>query len=168
MSPVQQQHHAVRQAELAQDGLGVADHLFERRSAVLGLHDLHHLDLVELVLADHAARIATGAAGLAAKARAVRRQLDRQFAGSEHLLPHRVGQRDLGGRDQVLLALFFVAATADPEHVLLELWKLASAFEDLAVHDVRRITLGVAVLAGLHVEHELGERSVQPRHLARA
>ena len=37
-------------------------------------------------------------------------------------------------------------------------------FEDLAIDDVGRVALGVAVLLGLHVEHELGERAVQPRH----
>ena len=54
----------------------------------------------------------------------------------------------------------------DPEHVVLELRQLAGAFEDLAVDDVGRPALGVAVLAGLHVEHELGERAVQPRDRA--
>src|SRR5882724_4878283 len=47
-------------------------------AAALGMRDLHHLDLVELVLADHAARVAPGAARLGAKARRVRRELDRQ------------------------------------------------------------------------------------------
>ena len=34
------------------------------------------------------------------------------------------------------------------------------------VDDVRRVALGVAVLARLHVEHELRERAVQPREAA--
>jgi hypothetical protein len=37
---------------------------FQRLVALIRVHDLHHLDLVELVLADHAARVAPGAAGL--------------------------------------------------------------------------------------------------------
>ena len=45
------------------------------------MHDLHHLDLVELVLADHAARVLAVAARLGAKARRVRGELDRQRLG---------------------------------------------------------------------------------------
>ena len=72
------------------------------------MHDLHHLDLVELVLADHAARVLAVAAGLGAEARRMRGQPDRQRSQRQDLVAHRVGQRDLGGRDQVQrLALAF-------------------------------------------------------------
>ena len=66
-----QQHHAVREFQPLQDGFGVADHLLKRLRAVVGLDDLHHLHLVELMLANHPAGVATGAARLGAKARAV-------------------------------------------------------------------------------------------------
>ena len=62
-----------------------------------------------------------------------------------------------------VVALVALAAAEDPEHVVPELGQLAGAFEDLAVDDVRRVALGVAVLLRLHVEHELGERAMQPR-----
>jgi hypothetical protein len=125
MSPVHSAH-AVGQFQLLQDGLGMAHHLLQRGVALVGRGDLHHLDLVELVLADHAARVAPGAAGLAAEAGAVRGELDRQLRGVEDLLAHGVGQRDLAGADQVLLGLRLVAAAArDPEHVVLELGQLA-------------------------------------------
>ncbi len=42
------------------------------------MHDLNDLDLFELVVADHAARVLAVAAGLRAKARRVRGQLQRQ------------------------------------------------------------------------------------------
>jgi hypothetical protein len=45
--------------------------------------------------------------------------------GVQDLLAHGVGQRDLGGADQVLLGLRLVAAARDPEHVFLELGQLA-------------------------------------------
>ncbi len=157
-----EQHHAVREAELLQHRFGVADHLVERRLARVRMDDLHHLDLVELVLANHPARVAAGAAGFAAKARRVRGQPDRQRLRRQHLLADRVGQRDLRRRDQVLLALLLVTAARDPEHVLLELRQLAGALEHLAVDDVRRVALDVAVLRGLQVEHELRERAMQP------
>ena len=130
------------------------------------MDDLHHLDLVELMLANHAACVSPGTAGLGSKARAVRGELDRQRVGGQHLLTNGIGQGDFGRRDEVLLVLHFVAATADPEHVLLELRQLPGALEDFAVDDVRRVALGVAVLLRLRVEHELRERAVQPRNRA--
>ena len=59
-----------------------------------------------------------------------------------------------------------VATAADPEHVVLELGQLPGAFEHLAVDNVGRVALGVAMLLCLHIEHELRERTVQPRHRA--
>ena len=52
------------------------------------------------------------------------------------------------------------------EHVGLELGQLRGADQRLRVDDVRRVALGVAVLARLHVEHELRERAVQAREVA--
>src|SRR4028118_270333 len=106
----------------------MSHHLLERLEAAFGMADLHHLDLVELVLADHAPRVAAGAARLRAEARRVRSELDRQARLHEHLLADAVGERDLGGRDQVLLrvgatvaARLGVAAPKYPEHVIPEL-----------------------------------------------
>ena len=87
-------------------------------------------------------------------------------ARRQHAARARVGQRDLRGRDQVLLAALVavvVAAATDPEHVFLEFRQLAGALEHVAVDDVGRVALGVAVLLGVQVEHELGERAVQAR-----
>ena len=49
--------HAIGQLELLQDGFGVPGELLVRGVRLLRVHDLHQLDLVELVLADHAARV---------------------------------------------------------------------------------------------------------------
>ncbi len=67
-------------------------------------------------------------------------------------------------RDRFAARAFLAAV--DPEHLVLELGQLAGALEDLAVDDVRRVALGVAVLRRLHVEHELGERAMQARDRA--
>ena len=96
---------AVGQVEGLKHRLGVAHHFFQRSVAVVGVDDLHHLHLVELVLADHAARVAPGAAGLRAEAGAVRSELDGQRFGLQDLFAHGVGQADLAGGDQVLLLL---------------------------------------------------------------
>ena len=72
-------------------------------SARLG--DADQLDLLELVLADHAARVLAVAAGFGAEARRVRGHAHRQRVGIEDLVAHDVGQRDFGGRNQVALRL---------------------------------------------------------------
>ena len=117
-----QRQHAVGQTELLQNRFGMADHFFQRSVAVVRVHDLHHLDLVELVLADQAARVTTGAAGLRPETGAVGGQLDRHLRSVENLLAHTVGQGDFGGRDQVLLLRSLVTAAQNPEHVLFEFW----------------------------------------------
>ena len=60
-----QRHDAVRQFQPLQDRLGVAGQLLERVVGLVRMDDLHQLDLVELMLADHAARVLAVAAGLA-------------------------------------------------------------------------------------------------------
>ena len=62
--------------------LGVGDHALERVHRLLGLGELHQLDLVELVDADHAARVAAGRAGLLAEARRVGGVVQRQVCSA--------------------------------------------------------------------------------------
>ncbi|MPN30922.1 hypothetical protein SDC9_178393 [bioreactor metagenome] len=116
-----QRDDAVGQLEPLQDGFGVADHFLERSFALIRGDDLHHFDLVELMLADHAAYVAPAAARFGAEAGAVCSQFDRQRVSSQYLFAYGVGQRDLGSGDEVLLAHLFVTATQYPEHVFLEL-----------------------------------------------
>ena len=73
--------------------------------AFVGPRDRDQLDLLELVLADHAARVLAVAAGLGAEAGRVRGQPHRQRVVVDDLVAHDVGQRHLGGRDQVALGL---------------------------------------------------------------
>ena len=65
------------------------------------MRDLHQLHLVELVLAYHAARVASVGASLAAEARRMRHELHRQFFQRNDLVAHHVGHRDFGGGDQI-------------------------------------------------------------------
>ncbi len=44
-----------------------------------------------------------------------------------------------------------------------EFRQLSGAVHGLGIHQVRRQNLGVAVLAGVQVEHEVGQRPLQPR-----
>ena len=127
------------------------------------MRDLHHLDLVELVLADHPARVLPVAAGFRAEARRMCGEPDRQLGLLEQVATDRVGQRHLRGGDQIEdLAFALLATFARREQVLLELRQLTGADQRFAVDDVRRVALGVAVFGGLDVEHELRQCPMQP------
>ena len=120
--------------------------------------DAHQLDLGELVLANHAARILAGRARLGAEARRERREAQRQFLLVQHHVVHQVGERDLGRRDQP-------EAVVGAEHVLGELRQLADAIDGRILHQQRRIDLGVATLDRVQIEHELRQRALQPREM---
>ncbi len=67
-----------------------------------------------------------------------------------------VGQRDLGGRDEVQVALLHF------EQIGLELGELAGSEESIGAHEKRRQHLDIAVLFGMEIEHELDERPLEP------
>ena len=123
------------------------------------------------MLADHAARVLAVASRFRAEARRVRGELHRQRVGRQDLAAHRVRERDLGRRYEIqaLVGLRIAgrnAALLHREHVGFELRELRGADQRLGVDDVRRVALGVAVLRGLDVEHELSQRAVQAREPA--
>ena len=95
-----QRQHAVRQLQQFQHFRGVARQFLERGIGLVRPHDLHELDLVELVLADQSARVLAVGAGLRAEAGRVRDQLERQFGRIEDAVAREVGQRHFRGRDQ--------------------------------------------------------------------
>ena len=70
-------------------------------------------------------------------------------------------QRHLGRRDQVERAA--LVGLDGLEELLLELRQLPGAEHRVGVHEVRQPQLRVAVLARLHVEHELRDRALEPR-----
>jgi len=108
------------------------------------------------VLADQPADVGAVRAGFAAEAGGVRRVLERQETAVEDLAAIEIGDRDLGGRDEVQ-----VPVAADLEQVLLELRQLAGAVERGAVDQEGRLDLGVAVLAGVQRQHEVDQRAFQ-------
>jgi hypothetical protein len=124
------------------------------------MHDLQDLDLVELVVADHAARVLARGARLRAKARRVAHELERQLLQRNDLLAHEVRDRHLGCRDEVQVAVL------DLEQVAAELGEAGDTVGAGPAHHVGDIDLGVAVLPRVHVEHELRQRAVQARDAA--
>ena len=125
---------------------------------ILRPHDLHQLHFLELVLADHAARITPRGARLGTKTRRLRSKLQRQCFGRDNLIAHQVRHRHLGGRDQIKPLL-----TAHREQLVFEFRQLAGADQRRGRHQIRRIDLGITVLARVQIEHELRQRALQPR-----
>ncbi|KAF5045377.1 hypothetical protein DSECCO2_481830 [anaerobic digester metagenome] len=130
----------------------MAQQLFQFVVGRVRVDEAHQLHLVELVLADHALGVLAVGAGLGAEAGRVGAVGDGQLALGQGRVAVDVGHRDLGRGDEV------VVGVAQAEEVLFEFRELAGAHEALAVDDDRGHDLVVAVLHGLHVEHEADER----------
>src|SRR5437773_888548 len=150
-------HDAVREAEPAAHVLGVVEQT--RQLCVRGLrpHELHQLDLVELVPALDAAHVAPRRHLLAPEAGRVGHVADRQPLRLQHLVAVEVGDRHLGRGDepQVLLGVAV--------EVVAELGEVPGADQALALHHRRRVDLDVAVLARVEVEHPGDERALEAR-----
>ena len=93
--------------------------------------------------------------GLGAEAGRERGIAQWQLLLVEHFVGVQVNQGHLAGRDQV------TRIGLDLEHFLLELGQLAAAEQALALDQVGRRNLGVAMLLGVQVEHEGAERPLQ-------
>ena len=81
-------------------GLGVVEQRKEFCIRVLRAHELHHLDLVELMAAFDAAHIASGRHLLAPEARREGDVFDGQQVGVEDLLAVQISDRDLRRRNE--------------------------------------------------------------------
>ena len=86
-----------------------------------------------------------------------------EFLRLDDAVTHQIGHGHLGGGYQVevLVPPFW---RCQLEQVRLEFRQLPGALEGVAVDDVGDIDLGVAVLEGVHVHHELNQGAVQTRH----
>ena len=88
------------EVEPPQHFLGAGEHPLMLVAGRLWRGDRDQFDLVELVLADHAARILARRRRLRAEAWRQRREAQRQFGFGENGFADEVGQRDFGGRDE--------------------------------------------------------------------
>ena len=90
-------------------------------------------------------------------------ELDGQVGLGHDFIAHKIGQRHFAGGDEVqrrgivaVLAAFFGG-----KQIGFKLGQLPRATQAIGIDDVGRVALGVAMLLGLHIEHELRERPVQ-------
>src|SRR5438034_7889249 len=81
----------LRQLELPQDRFGVRGELLVRLVGPRRMHDLHQLDLVELVIADHAAGILAGGSRFRTEARRMAGVPERQTLERQDLVAHEIG-----------------------------------------------------------------------------
>ncbi len=140
---------------------------------LFGARELDQLDLLKLVLADDAARVFARRASLGAEARRVGGERDGQPRFVENLVAIEIGDGNLGGGDEPVVAVFELAARnglgvgiGAAEKIFGKLGQLAGAEERLGVDHERRQHFLVAVLLGVHVEHEADERALEPRACA--
>ncbi len=131
-----------------------------------GRGELDQLDLLELVLADHAADVFAVGAGFGAEAGGVGAVRDGELGFVEGLVAEEVGDGDLGGGDEPVVVLLQLAGGVGAlvvavEEVFGELGELAGAEEGLRVDHVGRQDFGVAVLGCVEVEHEVGEGALE-------
>ena len=127
----------------------------------LRIDEIHHLDLVELVDTQHAARHLAGRTRLTTETRRVSGQLDRKLLRVEDVVTIIVRHGNLSRRDQPEVVNLAVI------EVFRELRKLTRARHGLAVHDERRQHLGVALLLAVEIKHVLDERTLELRALAK-
>ena len=147
--------HAIMQTEKLKNFLGVAGQFFEGFEGFVRMEDLNELHLVELVHADNAAIVPSGASCFATPTRSVTGHLDRKILLGEESVPVKIGDRDLGGGDE---KQFVVLSGID---FFRELGELARAESALPFHDVGNSHFFVAMLAGLRVQEELNERALE-------
>src|SRR5205823_4944558 len=113
------------------------------------------LDLFKLVDALDATDVAAGAHLLAAKTHGLGGIEEGQGPRFEDFAAVKVGERRFSGRDEPEV-LFRVVVK-----VLPKLGQVAGAEEVFFAHDKGWVDLGVAVLAGVDIEHEVDERTLE-------
>ena len=118
-----------------------------------------HLDLVELVHAEDAARVLAGGAGLAAKARREPGVAQRQLVDLEDLAGVKRRQRDLGGSDEIELVF------GQPVELLLGVGQHAGPVERRLAHEHGRDHRHEAPLAE-PVDRPAHERQLEQHEVA--
>ena len=95
---------------------------------------------------------------LAAKAGRVGGVLEREISAIEYLAAVKIGERHLGGWDEIEIPF-----ARDLEEILLELGQLSGANQRLRVCQKRRLHLSITMLPGVQIQHEVDQRARQAR-----
>src|ERR1700734_2732389 len=95
-----ERHRAKVQTEAFEYFLGALRHPLVLFPRLLGRCDRNELDLLELVLADYAARVAPGGSGFRAEGQSRSGEAERQGLLVDDALANEIGKRNLGGGDE--------------------------------------------------------------------
>lgn len=119
------------------------------------MNDLNEFDFVELVNADDASIIASGASCFTTEAGSMSRHFDGKIGFGEESVTVKVCDGNFGSRDEKHLVVF------DTIHVVFELGELSGAHHALAPYDVRDVDFFVTVFAGLKIEKILDQGALE-------
>ena len=108
------------------------------------------------MLADHTSCVPSIAARFTSKARAVAHVFLRQHGSVKYLVAHHIRDRHLCCRNQVEVALVI-----EFEQVFLKLRLLPGTSKRFPVNDVRDVDFLITVFNGMHIQHELNQRSLK-------
>src|SRR5438876_6151226 len=130
--------------------------LFELIVRIVGAREFHQLDFLKLVLANDAANILPVRARLTAKAGSICSKRNGQAASIQQFISVQIRNRDLSRRNQpqILLSMW------NPEEIGGKLGKLSGATHGFRIHHEGREDLGIAVLASVHIEHEIRQSAL--------
>ncbi len=152
-----EKHDAIMQTEALEDLFDIGDEGIELGVTLVWARELEELDLLKLVLAANAAGIATRGARFGTEAGRPGAVADRERFGGEGGIAVEAGELDLRGGSEPKVCAFAV------EHVRSELGKLADASESSGVDEEGRKDFAIAALAGMNLEHEMGECAFETR-----
>src|SRR5215472_3175604 len=154
-----EQHHPIGETETLQNLFGAGGHALVLLAGAVGMRDRDQLDLVELVLADHAARVLAGGARLGAEARRPRREAHWEPSFLDDLLGDQVGERHLRRRDEP-------QPRGGTKQVVGKFRQAAGAVDRVVADQEWRRYLGVTELPRMGFDHELPDRALEPRELS--
>src|SRR4051812_21365938 len=109
------------------------------------------------MLSDQTARVPSVAARLTSKARCVRYIIFWQITRVEDLVRVIVGHRDLGRRYERELSIVLYM-----KQIVLKFWQLVGPKECRTVYQEWRQCLGVTMLAGVDLEHQVYQGTLEP------
>ena len=147
---------AVVQTQTLDQRAGLADELLKHRVAVLGTSVAEHLDLVELVLADQAAGIPSGAARLGAETCSIGAVADGKRFAVQNFLPVHIGYGNLCRGDQIVIRPLQL------EHIFGKFGELPCADHGTFMDDIGREHFGIFAVFRVGVEHEVIDAALQP------
>src|SRR5712675_1306499 len=152
-----EQHGSVMQAQFLQHCFGVSSQGFVLFVTFLGMRELEKFNLLELVLPQDAARVLASRSRFGTEAGGPSGHLEWQFVFWNGLVAIEVVKLHFaGGREPEVGAL-------NLEEISSKFWQLAGSEQRRAVDEERRKNFRVTVLASVHIEKEICQRTFQSR-----